>query len=91
MNPALNREASEARTADLRRLAGRDAIAVTAMRAGREESASPLASLTRKLRQSLHSRPIGRPLPRVLAAGRVLSNRSELVHRLRWQRRQAER
>ena len=76
MNPALNREASEARAADLRRRAGRDAIALAAMGAARRESANTLASIIRAVRPSLHSRRIRRRVPRVLAADRVLSNPS---------------
>ena len=75
MNPALNREASEARIADLRRRAGRDAIILAAMKASSRESASPPASMIRAVRRSLHSRRIRRRLPRVLAADRVLSHR----------------
>ena len=45
MNPALNREASEARIADLRRQAGRDAIALADMRAARGRSVGLAASM----------------------------------------------
>ncbi len=77
MNPALNREASEAQAADLRRRAGRDAIALAAMRASGREPANTLASIIRAGRRALHSCRIRRRLPRVVAADRVLSNRSE--------------
>jgi hypothetical protein len=68
MNPALNREASEARMADLRRQAGRDAIALAEIRAAKRESRSTLAPMIRAIRRSLHRRQIRRRLPRVRAA-----------------------
>jgi len=77
MNPGLNREASEARMADLHRRAGRDAIALAVMKAARRESASTPASRIRAVRRLLHSLRIRRSLPRALAADRVLPRRSE--------------
>lgn len=68
MNPALNREASEARVADLRRRAGRDAIALADVRAANRESASLLASMIAEMFRLLQSRRIRRTLPRVIAA-----------------------
>src|SRR6266568_2056969 len=62
MNPALNREASEAQAADLRRRAGRDAIALAAMRASGREPANTLASIIRAGRRALHSCRIRRRL-----------------------------
>jgi hypothetical protein len=64
MNPALNRESSEARLADLRRQAGRDAIALADIRAARRESASTMAPVIRAGRRSLQRRRIRRWLPR---------------------------
>lgn len=68
MNPALNREASEARVADLRRRAGRDAIALADVRAANRESASLLASMIAEVFRLLQSGRIRRTLPRVIAA-----------------------
>ena len=68
MNTALNREASEARVADMRRRAGRDAIALAAIRAANRESASLRASMIAGMLRLLQPRRILRTLPRVIAA-----------------------
>lgn len=68
MNPALNREASEARMADLRHRAGRDAITLADMRAANREAASlPAPAITAMLRLLLPRR-IRRTPQRVIAA-----------------------
>src|SRR5215467_1373522 len=51
MSLGINREASEARTADLRRSAGRDAIALAELKAAERASARSLASRIRDMRQ----------------------------------------
>jgi hypothetical protein len=68
MNPALNREASEARQADLRRRAGRGAIALADMRAANRESMNLRASVIAAMLRLLQPRRIRRTLPRVIAA-----------------------
>jgi hypothetical protein len=68
MNPALNREASGARVADLRRRAGRDAIALAEMKAANAESASLPTSKIAAMLRLLQPRRIRRTLPRVVAA-----------------------
>jgi len=68
MHPALNREASGARAADVRRRAGRDAIALADLRAANAASANPLASKIAALLRLLRPRRIRRLLPRVIAA-----------------------
>jgi propanediol dehydratase small subunit len=68
MNPALNREASEARAAELRRRAGRDAIALAGLRAATAASANPPASKIAAMLRLLRPRRIHRTLPRVIAA-----------------------
>jgi phage terminase Nu1 subunit (DNA packaging protein) len=68
MNTALNREASEARVADMRRRAGRDAIVLAAIRAANLESASLRASMIAAMLRLLQPRRIRRTLPRVIAA-----------------------
>jgi len=68
MHPALNREASGARAADVRRRAGRDAIALADLRAANAASANPLASKIAALLRLLRPRRIRRSLPRVIAA-----------------------
>jgi hypothetical protein len=72
MNTALNRVASEARMADMRRRAGRDAIVLAtngaANRVARRESASPLVSMIAAVLRLLRPRRIRRMLPRVIAA-----------------------
>jgi len=55
MSLGINREASEARTADLRRSAGRDAIALAELKAAERASARSLASRIRDIRQLLDS------------------------------------
>jgi len=68
MNPALNREASGARAAELRRRAGRDAIVLADLRAGNAASANlPALKIAARLRL-LRPRRIRRTLPRVIAA-----------------------
>ena len=68
MNPGLNREASEARMADLRRQAGRDAVAIAVIKAAKRESARTPDSMIRALRRSLRSHWIRRRQPVVIAA-----------------------
>jgi hypothetical protein len=68
MNPALNREASEARAADLRRRAGRDAIALADMRAANRKSAGLLAPMIAAMLRLRLPRRIRRAPPRVIAA-----------------------
>ena len=68
MNPGLNREASEARMADLRRQAGRDAVAIAVIKAAKRESARTQDSMIRALRRSLRSHWIRRRQPVVIAA-----------------------
>jgi hypothetical protein len=68
MNPALNREASEARTADLRRRAEHDSFALAAKRAVSRESASSPAPAIAAMLRILHPRRIRGTLPRVTAA-----------------------
>ena len=68
MNLALNREASEARLAELRRRAGRDAIAIAEIRAASREPASLPASLIAAMLRLLQPRRIRRTRSRVLAA-----------------------
>jgi hypothetical protein len=83
MNPALNRVASEARQADLRRQAGRDAIVLADMRAASRESASLRAShIAGMIRLLKHSRWIRRALPRVVAADiETVGSATGLPHR----------
>ena len=66
MNPALNREASEARMADLRHRAGRDAITLADMRAANRKAASPPAPVITAMRRLLRPRRIRRTPPRVI-------------------------
>ena len=68
MNPALNREASQARFADLRRRAGQDAIALADIRAARRESARRPASMIAAMLRFLQRRGVRRTLPPVIAA-----------------------
>ena len=60
MNPALNRVASEARAADMRRRAGRDAIVLATIpaagRAAKRESASPWTSVIAAILRLLQPR-----------------------------------
>jgi hypothetical protein len=56
MNPALNREASEARMVDLRRRAERDALALAAKRAVKRESTSISASMIAAILRLLQPR-----------------------------------
>ena len=67
MYPALNREASEARAAELRRRAGRDAIAHADLRAGNAASADLPASKIATMFRLLRPRSIRRTLPGVIA------------------------
>jgi hypothetical protein len=68
MNPALNREASGARAAELRRRAGRDAIALADLKAASAASANLPASKIAGMLRLLRPRWIRRMLPRVIAA-----------------------
>ena len=68
MNPALNREASEARMADLRHRAGRDAITLADMRAANREAASLAAPAITAMLRLLLPRRIRRTPQRVIAA-----------------------
>jgi hypothetical protein len=68
MNPALNREASEARMIDLRRRADRDALALAAKRAGGRNSTNISASMLAALLRLIRPRRIRRTLPRAIAA-----------------------
>jgi len=72
MNTALNRVASEARMADMRRRAARDAIVLDTIRAAnrvaRRESANPLVSIIAAVLRLLRPRRIRRMLPPVIAA-----------------------
>jgi hypothetical protein len=72
MNPALNRVASEARAADMRRRAGHDAIVLATIRAAdraaKRESASPRTSVIAAILRLLQPRRIRPTLPRVAAA-----------------------
>jgi len=68
MNPALNRVASEARAADMRRRAGRDAIVLATIRAAKRESASPRTSVIAAILRLLQPRRIRPTLSRVVAA-----------------------
>ena len=67
MYPALNREASEARAAELRRPAGRDAIALADLKAGNAASANLPASKIATMLRLLRPRSIRRTLPGVIA------------------------
>jgi len=65
MNAALNRAASEARMADLRRQAGRDAIALADIRAGsRQSSRLPAWMIAAILRLLQARRPTTAFVPR---------------------------
>jgi len=66
MNPALNREASEARAAELRPRAG-DAIALADLRAGNAASANFPASKIAAMLRLFRPRWIRRALPSVIA------------------------
>jgi hypothetical protein len=68
MNPALNREASEARLAGLRREAVRDAIAIAEIRAASREPASLPASLIAAMLRLIQPRRTRRTRSPVLAA-----------------------
>jgi hypothetical protein len=68
MNPALNREASEARAAELRRRAGRDAIALADLRAANAASVNRPASKIAAMIRLLRPRRIRRTFPGVIAA-----------------------
>jgi hypothetical protein len=67
MNPALNREASEARATELRRRAGHDAIALADLRAGNAASANLPASKIATMLRLFRPRWIRRTLPSVIA------------------------
>lgn len=67
MNPALNREASGARAAELRRRPGRDAIALADLRAGNAASANFPASKIATMLRLFRPRWIRRALPSVIA------------------------
>ena len=67
MNPVLNREASQARAAELRRQAGHDAIALADLRAGHAASANPPASKIATMMRLLRPHWIRRTLPGVIA------------------------
>jgi hypothetical protein len=68
MNPALNREASEARMNDLRRRADRDALALAAKRAVKRESTRTSAGMIATILRLLQPRRIRHTLPRAVAA-----------------------
>ena len=68
MNPALNREASEARLAELRREAVRDAIPIAEIRAASREPASLPATLIAVMLRLLQPRRTRRTRSPVLAA-----------------------